>query len=71
MISRELLEVRGMRSARGTEKTAAITPARLDEKAFHAALRRDVCGTDVLRSSIEGFTRDTLALEDAMAKVTQ
>lgn len=68
MISREISEVRGTQSARSPEEAALATPARLDEKAFIAALGQDVCGTDVLRSSIEGFMKDTLALEAAIAK---
>lgn len=44
-------------------------PARVDEKSFLAALGQDACGTEVLRSSVEGFTRDTLALEAAMTKI--
>lgn len=49
----------------------AATPARSDEKAFLDALRQDVCGTDVLRSSVEGFVRDTVALEAMMANAQQ
>lgn len=39
----------------------------MDEEAFQSAMDQDACGTDVLRSSVLGFTRDTLALEAAMA----
>lgn len=57
---------------RSSEETAVATPAaRLDEEAFLAALRQDECGTDVLRLSVEGFTRDTLALEAAIAKARE
>lgn len=71
MIGRAVSEVPGTPSARVAEEAVVVTPARLDEEAFLAALRRDACGTDVLRSSIAGFTRDTLALEDAIAKAKQ
>lgn len=64
MISREVSEVGGAPSA-------VVTPPRLDEKAFLAALRQDACGTGVLTSSVEGFTRDTLALGYAIAKAKQ
>ncbi|CAM9977443.1 unnamed protein product, partial [Ectocarpus fasciculatus] len=43
-------------------------PSKLDEQSFLAALDRDTCGTEVLRSSVEGFARDTTALEAAAAK---
>ncbi len=57
---------------RWSERAAAAAPeTRLDEEAFLAALREDECGTDVLRSSVEGFTRDTLALEVAIAKARE
>lgn len=39
----------------------------LDEQAFLASLGQDVCGTDVLRSSVEGFEKDTNALESWIA----
>lgn len=39
----------------------------LDEQAFMASLGQDVCGTDVLRSSVEGFARDTHTLESGIA----
>lgn len=39
----------------------------LDEQAFLASLGQDACGTDVLRSSVEGFARDTYALESGIA----
>lgn len=60
----------GSSSARFNGETAA-PPARLDEKSFLDGLRQDVCGTDVLRSSVEGFTRDTVALEAMMAEAQQ
>lgn len=45
-----------------------IVPASsMEEKTFISSLGRDVCGTRVLQSSIEGFTRDTLALEAEIA----
>lgn len=56
------------REARKPRSSEETPPARLDEGAFLAALGQDECGTDVLRSSVEGFTRDTLALEAAIAK---
>ncbi|CBN79725.1 transaldolase B [Ectocarpus siliculosus] len=43
-------------------------PSKPDEESFLAALGRDTCGTEVLRSSVEGFARDTAALEAAVAK---
>lgn len=39
----------------------------LEEKTFISYLGRDVCGTSVLHSSIQGFTRDTIALEVEIA----
>lgn len=45
-----------------------IAPASsLTEKTFISSLGRDVCGTSVLQSSVEGFTRDTVALEAEIA----
>lgn len=45
-----------------------ITPASsLVEKAFIESLGRDACGTSVLQSSVQGFTRDTIALEAEIA----
>lgn len=46
-------------------------PSKLDEQSFLAALGRDTCGTEVLRSSVEGFASDTTALEAAVAKAEQ
>lgn len=45
-----------------------IAPASsLAEKTFISSLGRDLCGTSVLQSSVEGFTRDTIALEAEIA----
>lgn len=33
---------------------------------FLEHLAQDVCGTDVLRASVDGFMRDTVALEDGI-----
>lgn len=51
----------------GTPSERGQSVPAMDENTFASSLRQDVCGTDVLRSSVEGFTRDTHALEAAIA----
>lgn len=43
----------------------------IDEGAFTASLTEDLCGTDVLGASVDGFTRDTNALEAEVAEHLQ
>lgn len=70
MINGQTSDGEGTSSARFHGGIAA-TQARLDEKAFLDALRQDVCGTDVLGFSVEGFIRDTVAVEAMMANTQQ
>lgn len=59
--------IAGKGGSRQSDDGEIVPASGMEEKTFMSSLGRDVCGTSVLRSSIEGFTRDTLALEAEIA----
>lgn len=50
-------------SERVSKSSRAMRALPLDETTFAEHLAQDLCGTDVMNASTDGFTRDTVALE--------
>lgn len=64
---KEFLDSTGKGGRHQSDPGDTTSASRLAEKTFIESLGREACGTSVLQSSVEGFTRDTIALEADIA----